>query len=126
MNPAIGGEYSYESSGFDGFLSRSIDDLAQVTLDSPGPQSTAIPFDRGQQSGSFGNSINLGNIVFDGVNGTITMKDPNSDSAIVFNGQTRTIAIHDTNNTRVVLGQLPDTSYGWAVSKPGVDVQNGF
>lgn len=68
-------DYSYETSGFDGFLSRSIDDLPQVTLDSPGPQSTAIPFDRGQQSGSFGNSIQIGSIQLDGVKGRITITD---------------------------------------------------
>lgn len=119
-------DYSYEQAGFDGFMSRSIDDLAQVTLDSPGPQSTAIPLDRGQQSGGFGDTFTVGSIVFDGKNSTITMKDENSDAAIVINGREKRIEIHDTNNTRVLAGQLPDTSYGWAVSKPGVDVGNGF
>lgn len=75
MNPTAGGDYNYESSGFDGFLSRSIDDLAQVTLDSPGPQTTAIPFDRGQQSGGFGNSVQIGSIKLDGVKGRITITD---------------------------------------------------
>lgn len=80
MNPtAPGGEYNYETAGFDGFLSKSIDDLTQVTLDSPGPQSTAIPFDRGQQSGSLGNSIMIGHINLDGSTGRITIDDGNND-----------------------------------------------
>lgn len=74
-----GGDYSYESSGFDGFLSRSIDDLAQVTLDSPGPQSTAIPFDRGQQSGSLGNIVMIGDIKLDGAAGRVTINDGQND-----------------------------------------------
>lgn len=82
MDPIAGGDYSYESSGFDGFLSRSIDDLPQVTLDSPGPQSTAIPFDRGQQSGSFGNVVTIGNIQLDGVKGRISLKDDNSNEVL--------------------------------------------
>lgn len=82
MNPTAGGDYNYESSGFDGFLSRSIDDLTQVTLDSPGPQTTAIPFDRGQQSGSFGNSITIGNIKLDGVAGRISVYDDNSNEVV--------------------------------------------
>lgn len=79
MNPTEGGDYNYQSAGFDGFLSRSIDDLAQVTLDSPGPQTTAIPFDRGQQSGSLGNIIMIGNIKLDGSAGRITISDGSND-----------------------------------------------
>ena len=33
MNPD---DYNYETSGFNGFLSRSIDTMPQVNLDSPG------------------------------------------------------------------------------------------
>jgi hypothetical protein len=89
MNPTAGGEYNYEAAGFDGFLSRSIDNLTQVTLSSPGPVSTAIPFDRGQQSGSFGDSIQIGSILLDGAKGRITITD-------------------DAGNTVVVLGELDD------------------
>ncbi len=119
-------EYNYTDAGFDGFLSRSVDNLTQINLDSQGPQSTAIPLDRGQQSGGFGNKFTVGNIVFDGVNSTITMKDENSDAAIILNGRDKRIEILDTQNTRIIAGQLPDTNYGWAVSKPGTSVQNGF
>lgn len=83
MNPAAGEEYNYETAGFDGFLSRSIDQLAQVTLDSPGPQTTAIPFDRGQQSGSLGNSIMIGSIQLDGAGGRILINDGNNDFLIM-------------------------------------------
>lgn len=79
MNPTAGGEYTYESAGFDGFLSRSIDALTQVTLDSPGPVSTSIPFDRGQQSGSLGNVIMIGSIKLDGASGRITINDGSND-----------------------------------------------
>lgn len=83
MNPTAGGDYNYESAGFDGFLSRSIDNLAQVTLDSPGPQTTAIPFDRGQQSGSLGNTIQIGHIKLDGAQGRITMDDGSNDFLLI-------------------------------------------
>lgn len=80
MGPtAPGGEYNYETAGFDGFMSRSIDSLTQITLDSPGPQSTAIPFDRGQQSGSLGNVIMIGSIKLDGAAGRILLNDGNND-----------------------------------------------
>lgn len=79
-------DYTYISSGFDGFMSRSIDDLPQVNLDSPGPTSTAIPFDRGQQSGSLGNAIQIGSITLDGVKGRISITD-DSGNVVVLIGE---------------------------------------
>lgn len=79
-------DYTYVNSGFDGFMSRSIDDLAQVNLDSPGPISTAIPFDRGQQSGSLGNAIQIGSITLDGVKGRISITD-DSGNVVVLIGE---------------------------------------
>lgn len=124
MNPAD--DYNYETAGLDGFLSRSVDSLSQGNLDATGPQSTAMSYDRSQVTGSIGNTFSVGNILFNGIDGTITIRDENSNAAIIINGTRKRIEILDTNNTRVIAGQLPDTSYGWAVSKPGINVQNGF
>lgn len=116
----------WSASGFDGFLSRSIDDLPQVNLDSQGPQSTQMAFDRGQSSGVVGDTFKVGNIIFDGRNSKVIINDDNSDASVIIDGINKRIEIHDTNNTRVIAGQLPDSNYGWAVSKAGSDVQNGF
>lgn len=118
--------YDYSSSGLDKFFSRSIDNLNQVNLDSQGPISNSMPFDRGQTSGQVGDIFKVGNIIFDGKNSTVTINDGNSNAAVVINGKDKRIEIRDTSNLRVMAGQLPDTNYGWAVSKPGSDVQNGF
>lgn len=117
----------YTDAGFDSFLSRSIDSQPQANLDTGGPVSTQMRYDSSQSTGSVGDSFAVGNIIINGKDGgSITIKDEHSDAAIVINGRDRRIEILDTNNTRVIAGQLPDTSYGWAVSKPGVNVQNGF
>jgi hypothetical protein len=55
-------DYTYETAGLDGFLSRSIDKTPQVNLSSPGPISMSIPYDRMQVSGMIGGSIQIGNI----------------------------------------------------------------
>lgn len=52
--------YDYTQSGFDGFLSRSIDDLVQVNLDSQGPKTTQIRYDSAQVSGFQGDSFQVG------------------------------------------------------------------
>jgi len=67
--------YSYVSSGYDAFLSRSIDDVAQVNLDSTGPTSTAIRYDSAQISGMLGDVLPIGNILIDGVTGRISVFD---------------------------------------------------
>lgn len=74
--------YDYESAGLDGFLSRSIDNLSQVTLDSPGPRSTAVAYDRAQVTGPLGNTLRIGNINLDGVNGRISLFDANGNEVI--------------------------------------------
>lgn len=57
--------YDYTVSGFDNFLSRSVDNLVQVNLDSQGPTTTAMRFDSAQTSGMLGNKIQLGNVILD-------------------------------------------------------------
>ncbi len=72
-------DYSYNDAGFDGFLSRSIDDNPQVNLDSRGPQSTQMPFDRAQVSGLLGDTLRIGKVHFDGVKGRISIFDDNNN-----------------------------------------------
>ena len=52
----------YTDSGFDGFLSRSVDDNPRVNLDSRGPVSTQMSFDRSQVSGMLGDTLQIGGI----------------------------------------------------------------
>lgn len=75
--------FSYTDAGFDNFLSRSIDNLSQVNLDSAGPQSTAKAFDRTQVSGSLGDSLSIGNIILDGRKGRITISDDNNNTVVI-------------------------------------------
>lgn len=69
----------YTDSGFDGFLSRSVDNLSQVNLDSQGPVSTQIPFDRAQVSGPLGDTLRFGNIQLDGRKGRISIFDGDNE-----------------------------------------------
>lgn len=75
-------EYSYLDAGFDGFLSRSIDDLTQVNLDSQGPQTTQIRYDSAGVSGSLGNTLQIGKIRIDGVKGRISVFDDGGNENI--------------------------------------------
>ena len=68
-------EYSYQDSGFDNFLSRSIDNTAQDNLDSQGPISNSIRYDSQQVSGSLGDTFRVGKITIDGVAGRISVMD---------------------------------------------------
>lgn len=77
-----GKTYDYTDAGLDGFLSRSIDNLAQMTLDSPGPTTTAMAYDRAQVTGPLGNSLQVGNIVLDGVNGRISVFDGSGNEVV--------------------------------------------
>lgn len=76
------GTYDYTTAGFDGFLSRSIDDLSQINLGSQGPVSTAQAFDRTQVSGAIGDSFQVGRITIDGVSGRISILDENGNEVI--------------------------------------------
>ena len=98
-------DYTYESAGFDPFLSRSIDNLNQTNLDSTGPASTALTFDRAQVSGLLGDKLRIGVILLDGTTGRIVVADENTN--------------------RVLLGASKDGTQGIFVSKEGVDVLSG-
>lgn len=78
-------DYSYLDAGFDSFLSRSVDDLNQVTLDSTGPASRAVAFDRSQISGPMGDTMRIGNIRINGSDGNIVINDGNNDFLIMGN-----------------------------------------
>lgn len=67
--------YDYTDSGFDSFLSRSVDDVPQVNLDSQGPQTTQIRYDSAQVSGALGNTLKIGSIHLDGIKGRISIYD---------------------------------------------------
>lgn len=73
--------YDYEKAGFDGFLSRSIDDLTQTNLDSPGPMTTQIPYDRSQVSGSQGDTFVAGPVRI--TNKGILMADDNGNDVLL-------------------------------------------
>lgn len=75
--------YDYSTAGFDGFLSRSIDSLAQVNLTSPGPVSTQMRYDSAQPSGFLGGTVQVGNVKINLTN----------------------IIINDGQNDRLILGE---------------------
>lgn len=80
---------SYEDSGYDSFLSRSIDSTPQVTLDAPGPVTTHIAFDRGAISGRFPDMVKIG-------------------SAIRLDGPAKNIVLSDGTVDRLLLGFQKD------------------
>ena len=75
-------DYNYESSGFDGFLSRSVDDLTQTNLDSGGPQTTQIRYDGSQVSGMLGDTLQIGKVHIDGVKGRVSVYDDSGNETI--------------------------------------------
>lgn len=109
---------SYEDSGFDSFLSRSIDDLQQVNLDSQGPYSTATAYDRSQLSGSMGDKFNMGGINMSAKdsqmtvnNGAIIVND--ADTASKINASSGNITYYDsTGNLVIQEGLLADNTTG--------------
>lgn len=81
--------YDYSSSGLDNFLSRGLDDVAMANLDSQGPVSRQIAYDRTQVTGSLGDKAVIGRIVLDGVEGSITVLSQDGNSANVYLGPKR-------------------------------------
>ncbi len=74
--------YDYNSAGFDGFLSRSIDDVSQTNLDSQGPVSTQMAYDRTQVTGQLGDTLRIGLIELDGVKGRISIFDADGNEIV--------------------------------------------
>lgn len=77
------GQYDLTDAGFDGFLSRSVDDTARTNLDSPTNTSQQVAFDRNQITGALGDTFRIGRIYFDGSNGTIIMNDGQNDVLLI-------------------------------------------
>lgn len=69
------GKYDYSDAGLDGFLSRSIDDVNQPSLNTPGPIVGSIAFDRTNVSGPLGDVLRVGKIYIDGVKGRVSFFD---------------------------------------------------
>lgn len=109
----------YGDSGFDSFLSRSIDDLQQVNLDSQGPYSTATAYDRSQLSGSMGDKFNMGGINMSAKDSQIALNDGslvinNTDNNFSINATGSRVNYKDsTGNTAAMEGLLPDNSVGF-------------
>lgn len=82
MNPQ---DYDYTVSGFDGFLSRSIDSISMTNLDSAGPRSNQMAFDRNLVSGSLGDTLRIGKIYLNGSDGNIIMNDGGNDVLLIGN-----------------------------------------
>ena len=102
-------EYSYENAGFDGFLSRSIDQLSQVNLDSPGPSTNQIRYDASQTSGILGDKFKIGNILFDGKESRVVLTSDDNNDIITFDGKLKRIILSDGSNNRIYIGNLGTT-----------------
>lgn len=75
-------DQDYSTAGFDKLLSRGDSQELQGQLDQQ-PPNKSIAFDRNQISGPLGDILTIGNIKIDGVNGTITLNDGNTDRMII-------------------------------------------
>lgn len=94
---------SYEDAGFDAFLSRSIDNVSQVNLNSQGPVTSQIAYDRTQVDGMLGDTLQIGNIGLNGSESGIDLRD----------GSARTMFIgKDSKGNQVV-----------KVAQPGFDAK---
>ncbi len=114
--------YSYEKSGFNSFLTRSIDDVPAVNLDTfaeSASPSRAFNFDQSQTSGSLGSIYRFGTVTIDGVKGEITVDGDNRDEVVKIDK--RGILISDNGTPRGQLG-FKDNSFAIKVSQRGKDV----
>jgi hypothetical protein len=145
MNPQD--DYSYETSGFDGFLNRSIDGASQTNLDEQGPMSTQNRQDSAQVSGKAGDVWRIGQTQLD--QSGVKVARPGvaienaEDHQIIFNSSTNgfkvvaTIKVScETSESQITdqmalfpiqnpLGRLPDRieGYFYVTHVPGVRYQ---
>lgn len=72
-------KYTYENAGFNGLMSRSLKSNAFATgvQSASASSGTTLNLDRQQIASSLGNSLTLGRIVLDGVNGRVKIIDEN-------------------------------------------------
>lgn len=81
------GVYDYGDAGFDGFLSRSIDNTQRVNLDGGGgPMTRSVDFDRGAIAGAFPDSVRIGRILLDGISGSIQVYDEDGNTVAFYMG----------------------------------------
>lgn len=76
--------YTYETAGFNGFLTRSLksNPLANNLSDGIASSSgTAMNFDRQQVAGSLGNKLTIGRLILDGVAGRAIAQKNGEDVA---------------------------------------------
>lgn len=86
MSTSDDGQYDLTDSGFDGFMSRSVDGSPAINLDSPTPPQNSVAFDRTQVTGPLGDSFVIGNITLDGSAGTIILNDGTNDRLLIGDG----------------------------------------
>lgn len=76
-------DQDYIASGFNAFLSRSIDNGPTVNLDSVTPPNNTLAFDRTQINGMLGDIFTIGNIKLNGSEGTIILSDGTNDRVLI-------------------------------------------
>lgn len=118
MSVVDDGTYDLTDAGFDGFMSRSVDQTPQINLDSPAPPNFALPFDRTQVTGSQGDTFNMGGIGMNAKENTITLNDgtlhvndTSTNSSIQASSGNITY-FDSTGNLVVQEGLLPDGATG--------------
>lgn len=136
-------DYNYETSGLDGFLTRSIDDAPQDKLMDSTPRTTQLAYDRSQISGFLGDSFSIGDIKLDGKSGqfrfgsSVSMGSLENGEGIALLDNESTILdiVKDTKNRtrlavtedgsikRLMAGRFPDGSVKIKLSQPGIDVE---
>jgi hypothetical protein len=116
----------YSTSGFDKFLSRSSQSL-QGPLDQENIQNNAASFDRTQVSGVVGDTFRTTKTSQQGIlDGEIVLNGVLTIGNIVIDGVNDNITLRDTTTNRIIFGKLPDGSYGFVISKDNIDVQSAF
>lgn len=108
----------YRAAGFDDFLSRSVDQTPQANLDSQGPISNSVPFDRTQVSGPVGDTIQVGGMKLDSKENSLTLNDAtfyinDQNTGTSIQGSSGNITYYDEQGNLVVQeGILPNGATG--------------
>lgn len=87
--------YDYSTSGINGFLSRSIDEIQwentldahMNTLSNTPQESTQQNYDATQVSGSLGNTLQIGSVNINGSDGNITLDNNGTAQMIIGSSQ---------------------------------------
>src|SRR3990167_972769 len=116
-------EYSYEDSGLDKFLSRSVDKLTTVP-------SSQIRFESAEISGAIGDAFRMRNILMEGRVGKQTYFDDDGN-AVITQGQLDDgsfgLRILDTSGVNIAqFGRFTDGSTALKIAKSGYDVTSAL